>query len=107
MKLLTYYKVVVLIAFLLVSTVTQAKPRIKSVFGHNLDGFARVKVINESTADLACYVAINGFKKKFRLPPLKESKWYAATDKRFNYKHFSTWCDYIDLHPEYKKFEVI
>lgn len=93
--------------FLLLSPPVLAKPKIKPVFGHNLQGFARVKVINESTADLACYVAINGFKKKFRLPPLKESKWYAATDKRFNYKHFSTWCDYIDLHPEYRKYQGI
>lgn len=107
MKLLPYYQIIVLVTFLLMSSVAQAKPKIKSVFGHNLKGFARIKVINESTADLACYVAINGFKKKFRLPPLKESKWYAATDKRFNYKHFSTWCDYIDLHPEYRKFKVI
>jgi len=107
MKLLKNYTVIVLATFLLISTAAHAKPRIKSVFGHNLEGFARIKVINETTADLACYVAINGFKKKFRLPPLKESKWYAATDKRFNYKHFSTWCDYIDLHPEYQNFKVI
>lgn len=81
-----------------------AKPKYKSFFGYSLQGFARVQVKNETSTDLACWVAIDGHKIKFRLPALNTSQWYTATDKRFNYQNFSTWCDYIDLHPEYQKY---
>lgn len=81
-----------------------AKPKYKSFFGHSLEGFARVQVKNETSKDLACWVAIDGHKIKFRLPALNMSQWYTTNDKRFNYQNFSTWCDYIDLHPEYQKY---
>lgn len=94
------------IFLLLITFNIEAKPKTKAVFGHNLQGFARIKIINETTTELACYVAIDGFKKKFRLPPLKESKWFAAKDKRFNYRNFSSWCDYIDLYPKYRNYNT-
>jgi len=90
----------------LISNAVQAKPKTKTIYGHSLDGFARVKIKNNTTENLACYVAINGYKIKFRLAALRESKWYTATDKRLSYKNFSTWCDYLSLNPEYLKYKV-
>ena len=92
-------------SFLLVNAV-EAKPKTKTIYGRSLDGFARVKIKNNTTENLACYVAINGFKVKFRLPALRESKWYTATDKRFAYRNFSTWCDFLALHPEYLRYKT-
>ena len=84
----------------------QAKPKTKTIYGHSLDGFARVKIKNNTTENLACYIAINGYKVKFRLPSLRESKWYTATDKRFAYRNFSTWCVYLSQNPEYLKYKL-
>lgn len=83
-----------------------AKPHITTEFGRTLDGYVRIKVINETREELACYVMVDGWKKKFRLPPNVHSRWYKATDKRFTVESFSTWCDYIALHPEYKRYIV-
>jgi hypothetical protein len=93
-----------IIIFLLMSNTATAAPKTKVTYGKSLDGFSRVKIRNETSRDLACYIAIDGYKLKFRLPALRQSKWYTATDKAFSYRNFSTWCDYIDLHPEYKKY---
>ncbi|MGB1199959.1 MAG: hypothetical protein ACPG5R_00260 [Cognaticolwellia aestuarii] len=57
---------------------------------------------NETNRVLACYVAIDGRKIRFKLPAFAHSPWYKATDKRFTHKSFSTWCDYIEHHPEYQ-----
>jgi len=97
------------IALLLVSIVfssysVYARPKTKTIHGYSLDGFARVKVKNMTTKDLACWVAIDGKKTKFRLPSLNESQWYTTNDKRYTYANISTWCDYIELHPEYQKY---
>ena len=83
-----------------------AKPKTKTFYGHSLDGFARVKIKNNTTESLACYVAINGYKVKFSLAALRESKWYTATDKRFAYRNFSTWCGFLAQHPEYLKYKL-
>jgi hypothetical protein len=83
-----------------------AKPKTKTTYGRNLDGFAQVKIKNNTTESLACYVAIDGYKVKFRLPALRQSKWYTATSKRFAYRNFSTWCDFLSLYPEYSKYPV-
>ena len=95
-----------LITILAASTLTlaflaYAKPRIEVMHGFTLDGFARVKIINRIPVELACFVAIDGHKAKFKLNALAESKWYKATDKRFKYTDFHIWCDYLELHPEY------
>ena len=79
----------------------ESKPRITNTFGYSLTGFARIKIKNETPKNLACWVAIDGFKKKFRLPANTTSQWITTNDKRFNYANFRTWCDYIELHPEY------
>ena len=80
-----------------------AMPKIKIVHDRNTQDYARVRVTNETREELLCYVAIDGYKIKFRLPPLNSSKWYKATDTRFNASHFSIWCDYMDLYPQYQK----
>jgi hypothetical protein len=84
----------------------QAKPKTKTTYGHNIDGFARLKIKNNTNESLACYVAINGYKVKFRLAAFRESTWHTATDKRFAYRNFSTWCGYLSDHPEYSKYKV-
>lgn len=80
-----------------------AMPKIKIVHDRNTQDYARVRISNETREELLCYVAINGYKIKFRLQPLTSSKWYKATDTRFNASHFSIWCDYMDLYPQYQK----
>ena len=83
----------------------QAKVNISVVHSESRQGFAQIKIVNKTNAALACYVAIDGMKIKFKLPPYLSSKWYKATDTRFNYRHFSTWCDYLELHPEYENYQ--
>jgi len=91
--------------FLFVSNISQAMPKIRTEFGRSFDGTVRIKVHNETRRELACYIAVNGKKNKFRLLRLGQSKWYKATDKRTNYKQFSTWCDYIEYHREYSHYK--
>ena len=98
------YKLVWLLVILLCTPSTQAMPNIKTEFGYSLEGFLRVKVENLTTRELACYVAIDGRKVKFRLPPRLISRWYKTTDKRYTKENFSIWCDYIEFHPEYRKY---
>lgn len=83
-----------------------SKPKTKVYYGYSLEGFARLQVKNETNKELACWVAIDGFKKKFRLPPFAMSRWFTVYDKSYTYENFSVWCDYIELHPEYKNYGV-
>ena len=59
-------KTLTLVVLALFSTNTFAIPKINTIYGKNNDGFARVKIINETTANLACYVALDGRKVKFK-----------------------------------------
>lgn len=95
-----------LVFFLFLPCLAQALPHIETVFGKSNDQYVRAKVVNKTKRELACYLAIDGYKIKFRLPPFQASKWYKANDKRYSYKNFSTWCDYIENHPEYKKYDI-
>lgn len=88
------------------STEVAATPHTETVFGKTNEQFIRAKVVNKTKKQLACYLAINGYKIKFRLPPFQSSRWYKATSTRFTHKDFSTWCDYIEHHPEYKKYDI-
>lgn len=81
-----------------------ALPKVSVAFGITPDGYTRVRIQNETAERLACYVAIDGFQRKFQLRPKSITGWFKATDKRFTYKNFSTWCDYIDIHPKYKNY---
>ena len=91
------------LVLLLLSASVIAMPKILVKHKRSLDNFAQIQVVNETAEKLICHIAINGQKVKFRLNARQHSKWYKATDTRFNYKNFSTWCDYLSLHPEYKK----
>ena len=92
--------------FLLLAWVdVQAQGKISTRHDRNLAGFARIKVINETDKVLACYVAIDGRKIRFRLDRYRASPWYKATDIRFNHRSFNTWCDYANLWPDYEVYK--
>ncbi len=78
-----------------------AMPKIRVKHQRNADNFAEIKIINETVKTLVCSIAIDGYKIKFQLTAKAHSKWYKATDQRFNYKNFRVWCDYASLHPNY------
>jgi len=88
---------------ILFSGFTLAMPKISIKHQRTADDYAQIQVVNEINLPLICHVAIDGHKIRFQLKPHNASKWYKATDKRFNYEHFSVWCDYLSLHPEYQK----
>ncbi len=90
--------------FLLIFSLSvQAMPKIMVKHQRNIKNFAEVQVINETMENLICHVAIDGHKILFRLKAIETSKWYTATDTRFNHSNFSIWCDYLKLHPKYQK----
>ena len=97
---------VLLCLLLLVPYVYGARPHIETIFGKTNEQLTRAKVINKTSLELACYLAIDGYKIKFRLPPFQASKWYKATDHRYNHRDFSTWCDDIKNYPEFKKYDI-
>ena len=102
MKIIPYFFTTLII----ISPITMALPKVTVSFDESLDGFARVKIQNETFEPLACFVAIDGHKAKFQLLAKSSSRWFSATDKRFNYRNFSTWCDYLDVHPAYKIYKA-
>ncbi len=92
-------------AFLLIiSPVSWGLPKITVTYNVTPTGFTQVRIRNETLESLACYVAIDGFKKKFKLYPKTSSQWITATDTRYNHQNFSTWCDYLDVHPKYESY---
>ena len=96
-------KIYFYIVMLTFSPVILALPKVTVSFGDS-NGFARIKIKNETFEPLACYVAIDGHKVKFKLQGQSSSRWISATDKRFNYQNFSSWCDYLELHPNYQAY---
>lgn len=94
-------KFVLIIVICLSIFTVNAKPQISIEHGRTLDGFARIKITNETTEKLACHVAIDGYKIKFKLQARQPSGWYQATDKSFHHANFSVWCDYLDKHPKF------
>jgi hypothetical protein len=93
-------------ALIIISPIIWALPKITVTFGESSNGFTRVKIKNETSDPLACFVAIDGHKIKFQLQVRSSSGWITATDKRFNYHNFSTGCDYLEVHPKYKAYQV-
>jgi len=91
--------------FILLSLATSvlAMPKVTVKHQRNIKGFAEIQVTNATMENLICHVAIDGHKVLFRLKAIGSSKWYTATDKRFNHTNFSVWCDYLKLHPKYQK----
>ena len=82
-----------------------AKPKILIKHQRDINNFAEIQLTNQTAKALICHVAINGHKIKFKLAPRQASKWYRATDPSFNHQNFSTWCDYLSLHPKYQTKE--
>jgi len=87
--------------FLVLSTSVSARPKILVQHQRSVKNFAEIKVTNQTIDALICYVAIDGHKIYFRLQARQPSQWYKATDTRLNSSNFSTWCDYLYLHPKY------
>lgn len=79
-----------------------AMPKINVKHQRNIKGFAEVQVSNQTMVELICTVAIDGYKIPFKLKAMEYSRWYTATDVRFNHTNFSIWCDYLSLHPQYQ-----
>ncbi len=102
MKILNYLSVLLLIF----SPLSWGKPKITVTFDKLATGFTQVKIRNDTFESLACYVAIDGFKEKFQLRAKSSSPWITATDKRYNYQNFSTWCDYLETHPSYRNYRA-
>lgn len=96
-------KIFFCLMLLAVTTVLHAAPKVIVNHQRNAQNLAEVQVVNQTAKKLICYIAIDGHKLFFRLPARQPSKWYKATDVRFNHSNISTWCDYIDLHPKYQK----
>ncbi|GLX86130.1 hypothetical protein tloyanaT_23830 [Thalassotalea loyana] len=99
-------KLVTLVFLLIFCLPAWPMPDIRVEHGKSLEGFARIRIINNTPQPLACFVAIDGYKKRFVLGALKPSLWYKATDMRFNYKNFSTWCDYLEFHPQFERYRT-
>jgi len=102
MKFILYF----FAALMIFSPESMALPKVTVSFDESLDGFARVKIKNETFVPLACFVAIDGHKIKFQLRAKSTSRWITSTDKRFNYRNFSTWCDYLEIHPKYNAYQA-
>ena len=98
-------KIKIFICFILlaVNTGIYAAPKVMVKHHRNANNLAEIQIINQTIKKLICYVAIDGHKIYFRLPAEQPSKWYVATDERFNHTNFSTWCNYLSLHPKYQK----
>jgi hypothetical protein len=87
---------------LTVSTALYAAPKVMVKHQRNAQNLAQIQITNQTIKKLICYVAIDGHKIFFHLPARLPSQWYVATDVRFNHTNFSTWCDYLSLHPKYQ-----
>ena len=96
-------KVIALITALLFSISALAMPKITVKHQRNANGFTQVQVSNDTMENLICHVAIDGNKVLFRLQAIGYSRWFTATDIRYNHTNFSVWCDYLRLHPKYQK----
>jgi hypothetical protein len=97
------FKICLFFTLLSITTSALAMPKINVKHQRNIKGFAEVQVSNETMANLICHVALDGHKILFRLKAIEVSRWFTATDIRFNNTHFSIWCDYLELYPKYQK----
>jgi hypothetical protein len=96
-------KIFICLMLFSVNTLIYASPKILIKHNRNAKNLAEIRVINQTQKKLICSIAIDGHKIYFHLVPKQPSKWYTATDVRFNFSNFSTWCDYLLLHPKYQK----
>ncbi len=98
-------KYFIYLAFLgIFSFPVNALPKINVEHNTSMQGVPSVRVTNETTLVLACYVAIDGYKKKFVLQPFGISQWFSAASNAYQHTNFSTWCDSIEFYPKYRKY---
>jgi hypothetical protein len=95
------FKVFIFFNALLLSLSVFSQPKTIIKHQRNDQNLAEIQITNQTIDALICYVAIDGHKIYFRLQARESSVWYKATDPRYNYKNFSTWCDYLSLHEKY------
>ncbi|WP_426359181.1 hypothetical protein ACPUVO_02740 [Pseudocolwellia sp. HL-MZ19] len=81
-----------------------ALPRVNIEHMTSVQGVPSVKVSNQTSLTLACYVAIDGYKRKFVLQAFGSSKWFSASSNQYKHSNFSTWCDALEFYPDYKKY---
>lgn len=93
--------IIAFLIFALPSFILSAMPNITTEYGINLEQKVRAKVINKTNKDIVCYLAIDGHKLKFKLGPYQQSRWYNATDVRYKYTDFSTWCGFKEQYPNF------
>jgi len=98
-----YY--ILCLGLFLITDIQAKNTHVEIRHGYSTDGYAQVKVLNNIREELACYVAIDGHKSKFRLPPHKASQWHTANNRNYDHTNFSTWCDLIEFYPQYKKYK--
>ena len=91
---LSFFTKAIILLSVFISAHCYASPKISITYDISPQNFARIKVKNETMRILGCYVAIDGYKRKFTLSALASSKWIKATDTRFKYTDFSVFCDY-------------
>ena len=96
-------KIFICFIVLAVHTAVYAAPKVTVKHNRNAKNLAEIQIMNQTIESLICYVAIDGHKVYFRLAARQPSKWYVATDERFSHRSYSTWCDYLALHPKYQK----
>ncbi|MBA6328948.1 hypothetical protein H4J46_13560 [Colwellia sp. MB02u-6] len=70
----------------IISPVIWALPKITLTFGESSNGFSQVKIKNETEKSLAYFVAIDGYKAKFRLRMRLISRWITTTDTGYTYQ---------------------
>lgn len=95
-------KLITFLILLLYTANAFTMPKINVKHQRNRENFAEVQVSNLTMEKLICHVAIDGYKLPFKLKAMEISKWYTATDIRFNHTNFSVWCDYLKLYPQYQ-----
>ncbi len=95
-------KTFIYLTLLVFSASACALPKFSVKHQRNFEDFAEIQLTNDTIEPLVCFVAIDGHKIYFRLQARQISQWYKATDKRFHYTHFSTWCDYLSLYPQHQ-----
>jgi hypothetical protein len=77
--------------FGIISFSINALPKIHVEHKTNGQGVPSVKVTNKTALTLACYVAIDGYKKRFILQPFNSSKRFSASSNLYDHTNFSTW----------------
>jgi hypothetical protein len=97
-----HIKIFIHLMLLVFSTSVSAMPKILVQHQRSTENIAEIQITNQTIETLICSVAIDGYKIYFRLQPNQPSQWYKATDTRLNFSNFSTWCDYLYLHPKYQ-----